>query len=879
MSVWRCMICVFFVAFSLKILLSHINVTHGRNADFWVFCGIDGCEQEFRVFNSFYRHLKRTHPLYVTSGCPPMGWRTTPSAPPLLENFGVSIFGDSETPSMDGSVELSPDERIFNTGPDPPIELGTQEPREMPEAQSRNAVIPTSVTRPDIARSAAAFAISVREQCHLSQRTVNNIITRVQQYQATLLETLRNEMREVFEEHGGTSTQLRDAALATFDHFIDPFSTTAYRQDRAISELLSPVSAEEVAVSQTICRVKQGSSKVMAIRKRSFYYVPLIESLKQLLSDSRIFTMLNAAPPRSRAGFLYDFFDGDIFINHPLYSMKPNALQIILYTDEIEICNPLGSYASQNKLLMVYYSLGNIDPKFRSKLAAIRLLAIAKAEYVSKWGIDVVLQRIQKDVELLYNGVKIETSNGDMDLYGAVIAVCGDTLAQHELAGFKEGVGFAYSKCRHCECTFEDMQTSFDENEFVRRTQAKHIRQCLEIDKATTDNLKAHLKTTYGINRRSRLVDFPAFDLINQTPQDIMHIIFEGVAPMEIKLVLKKLILSGDLELDAFNSAIQNFPYSSVDVRDKPCPISVTTLTANDNKLKQSCGQMLIFLKILPFLLRDVDNEYVKFINKLIEIVQIVLAPVISLQTISRLKIIIEEHLNQFKHLFPESNVIPKQHYMLHLPSQIKSLGPLIRCMCMRFEAKHSYFKQWASKLNFKNVCKSLARHNQFLECCQNEIGCEHPIFANERELGPMSEVRNIQYIQAKFRDFLGMDSVENVVSVKWLILNGNKYISGKSLIITHVEDNLPVFGLVKGIFIVNSSFVAFETMPYETLAFDNDLRAYKVIIPALAQATDLVHELIDHTSYYSVTFKENVFVPIKYNLSDIIAHGNGYSI
>jgi hypothetical protein len=76
-----------------------------------------------------------------------------------------------------------------------------------------------------------------------------------------------------------------------------------------------------------------------------------------------------------------------MFRNHPLYSRKPNALQLILYTDEIEICNPLGSYTRANKLLMVYYSLGNIDPKFRSKLAAIRLLAIAKAEYGLEKGV------------------------------------------------------------------------------------------------------------------------------------------------------------------------------------------------------------------------------------------------------------------------------------------------------------------------------------------------------------------------------------------------------------------------------------------------------------------------------------------------------------
>lgn len=84
-----------------------------------------------------------------------------------------------------------------------------------------------------------------------------------------------------------------------------------------------------------------------------------------------------------------------------------------------------------------------------------------------------------------------------------------------------------------------------------------------------------------------------------------MHIILEGVAPMEIKCVLKYLVLSGHMELDIFNSAMQSFPFSPIDVRDKPCPISVSTLASNDNKLKQSSGQMLILLKIMPFLLNS----------------------------------------------------------------------------------------------------------------------------------------------------------------------------------------------------------------------------------------------------------------------------------
>ena len=43
----------------------------------------------------------------------------------------------------------------------------------------------------------------------------------------------------------------------------------------------------------------------------------------------------------------------------------------------------------------------------------------------------------------------MQTIIGEKTIYGAMVSLCCDTLAQHELAGLKEGVGFAYSKCRH----------------------------------------------------------------------------------------------------------------------------------------------------------------------------------------------------------------------------------------------------------------------------------------------------------------------------------------------------------------------------------------------------------------------------------------------
>lgn len=696
----------------------------------------------------------------------------------------------------------------------------------------------------------------------------------VQQFQFALLENLRERVRNVFERRGHMDNieQLRDETMATIFDFPDPFAslTTSYMQDQTIKELFHPVEPEEVIISQKLCRVKRGGTRVLKTKNIYFYYVSLIKSLEQFLCNPRIFNMIHHPTNCSKNGFLKDIVNGSLFKTHPLFSVKRTALQLILYSDEIEICNPLGAHASVNKLLMFYYSLGNIEPKFRSKLPAIRLLAIAKAKDISEAGVDVILERIEKDLKKLYSGTKVKIGSTETIIFGAVISVCGDTLAQHDLAGFKSGVGFAFSKCRHCECDFNRMQSNFDENYFTPRTLRNHIRQCEEMERASTEFLKNSLMTTYGLNRRSKLVDFPAFDLIRQTPQDIMHVLLEGVVPYEMKCVLKALILSGDTELDSINAGIQCFSYSPVDVRDKPCPITVNTLSSNDNKLKQSSGQMLVFMKIFPFIVNSIStNVYVQFIIGLLEISQIIFSPVIAIETLEKLRRMIEQHLKQFTNLFPANNITPKQHYMIHFPSQIEALGPLRRHMCMRFESKHRFFKKWSSKLNYKNICKSLVQHNQIVESTQNE----NNIFAHEKDLGPVGGVSSFQYVESKIREFLNIVDVQHVISVKWVMLNGNTYTTGKSLIITDTDNGLPIFGLINNIFIVDSVLFCCEYQVHETLDFNRNLLSYEITVPNIAMATEFINleKLKDYTAYQAIMLNTKMYVPRNYDLTDVL--------
>ena len=49
-------------------------------------------------------------------------------------------------------------------------------------------------------------------------------------------------------------------------------------------------------------------------------------------------------------GMIADCFNGQVFRQHPLFSRDPCALQIILYYDEVEVVNQLGSKTSKHKV-------------------------------------------------------------------------------------------------------------------------------------------------------------------------------------------------------------------------------------------------------------------------------------------------------------------------------------------------------------------------------------------------------------------------------------------------------------------------------------------------------------------------------------------------
>lgn len=74
------------------------------------------------------------------------------------------------------------------------------------------------------------------------------------------------------------------------------------------------------------------------------------------------------------------------------------------------------------------------------------------------------------------------------------------------------------------------------------------------------------------------------------------------------------------------------------------------------------------------------------------DIVELVVAPVHTIETVAYLDFKISAHRDRLLAVFPEESLTPKHHFLEHYPALIQEYGPLVGVWTIRFEAKHSFF-------------------------------------------------------------------------------------------------------------------------------------------------------------------------------------------
>lgn len=456
-------------------------------------------------------------------------------------------------------------------------------------------------------------------------------------------------------------------------------------------------------------------------KQQCCHYVPILESLKYFCQDNSVKKYLNSTNCNTTDGDLYyDIQSGRVFQQNIFFKEFPTALQIILFQDSFEVVNPLGSSKTKHKVLAVYYTIGNLDPRCRSIIDPIQLVLLCKEKLIKQAGQEKVFSKLLEDLKQLEDtGILLDT--GQL-LKGTIVSVTGDNLGSHFIGGFCESFNAEYF-CRYCSLSKTEINEGKHYTEGTYRTPESYKRTLQLLAQSGDDDIPVHVK---GVKFNSFFNSLSHFHVAAPgLPPCLGHDLFEGLVDYDLALYIQYFVKERKwFTYDVLNENISKFPFLGTDASNM-----LSSTVTKGKKIGGQAVQNWWFLRFFSLIvfnhIRDTNDDIWQLYLKLKDIVEIIVSPCIHASQIAYLKVLVDEYLEERTDLFPHESLRPKHHFLSHYHWLIIMFGPLIRLWTLRFESKHSFFKRCARySQNFINITSTLAEKHQLLQafCSRGQL-------------------------------------------------------------------------------------------------------------------------------------------------------------
>jgi hypothetical protein len=311
----------------------------------------------------------------------------------------------------------------------------------------------------------------------------------------------------------------------------------------------------------------------------TFQYIPVIDILEAIISDPGY----KPSAPCSD-NLIHDIKDGTSWKQNEYFLENPDAFTGHLYSDAVEIVNPLGPAKGFHKVTNVYFSLVDIDKSARSKTENIFLLLSVKDKDL-KDNREAVYKPLIEDLMKLESGVKI----GDKVVKLGIICHSGDNLECHQVGGFSTCFS-SKDICRVCHLEKEEV-----DNISGVPTAGLWTRQ--EYDDLAK-NLQPGETGQYGLKSTCLFNKLKAFHCVGQLPLDPMHDYMEKVGACDGLSILKVLVTDGQFSWEEYNSVLSSMKLEDYESSDRPPAVKPTK-----DKLPGKAMAVSLHIRLMPFII------------------------------------------------------------------------------------------------------------------------------------------------------------------------------------------------------------------------------------------------------------------------------------
>ena len=472
----------------------------------------------------------------------------------------------------------------------------------------------------------------------------------------------------------------------------------------------------------------------------SYQYVPIGQSLKILLEDQTFLNQKTNDPYFHDENLIQDVRDGECYRGNIFFKENPEAVPLILFIDELEVCNPLGAGKTKHKINCSYFSTLQVQPALRSKVNSIQLVSLVKSKVWKKYGNKLCNENLISDLRMLETeGVAVDIPTKKTVRAGLQFVV-GDNLGQHNIAELNQSFSSGHI-CRWCKITYNeacreglayaDCKDGFCPDRWT----------VTEYDEKATEAVEgANVTDTYGIKGNCVFNQLKSFHCVLQLPPCLGHDYYEGVWAADIQFYLDYLINKESLiSIEEFNKKLKNIQLTSRDSKNRPREFKTRK---RGSKYEGSAGSQRVLSRVITVILEHVLDESMvgELIVKLCEVSELVTAPKLTIYEIeTNLHFTIIDYLEMRRAAIEDlgmATMKPKHHFLSHYSELYKFHGPLIHLWAMRMESKHQYFKNVIrTSKNFINVTKTCAIRHELAQITHRYNG----LFPDKLSMPPNS--------------------------------------------------------------------------------------------------------------------------------------------
>lgn len=551
--------------------------------------------------------------------------------------------------------------------------------------------------------------------------------------------------------------------------------------------------------------------RVLDYTTNEMVIIPLRKILKCFLKIPNVFQeILNYISTETNKQYISSLFNSKLWKKISINNKGRIILPLVLYYDDYETGNPLGTSAGVHKVGAFYVSLMGVPPKYASRLENIFLLGLCYSSDRIKYGNKNILKHFLEEFSFLEkNGITLELNSQIHQVYFCLFLVIGDNLGVNSLLGFNESFNSNYF-CRVCTSSKLDAQNSLLENIHSLRS---------------PENYAVDLNGCYhGIKEYCILNELDNFHVAENSCVDVMHDLFEGICRYDLGKILFHFIKKKKMfSLLQLHRRIKFFDHdTNVEIGNRIPLISIIQI--EKCKIIMSSSEMYSFLIFLPFLIGDFvdfDDECWRIYLLLYEIIQIIMKTSISDQELTYLQHLIKEHHELYINCFNEP-LKPKYHFLIHYPSIIKNIGPVHYFSSIRYESFHRIGKTSAHVIcNRKNIIVSLATRYQLKLSNRllNIVGLSDQVLLGTKCHNSKTYIHEIsRYLE------------ENFVSVNSITFNGTHYKTGNYIQINKDQYNDPIFAKICLIIANSDENILFYCFLAKNLGKDYNFMAYEIV-------------------------------------------------